>query len=65
MLDEYNRIVDALRERRRDPSWNPYNDRPVLEQLESLYDMLSPEEQSTANLQGWRGWPDLYDARMT
>lgn len=60
----YRQLVDELREGRRLPGWKAFDDRPLLEQLEDLWEQLSDEDQLLANQEGWRAWPDRYDARM-
>jgi hypothetical protein len=59
----YLKLVDSLREMRRDGAPEPEL-RPILGDLEDLFAELSPEEQDTANTEGWRGWPDQYDDHM-
>ena len=60
----YLRIIDGLRERRSRKEWQPGEDRDELAALEDLFERLTPEEQKLANSEGWRSWPDLYDAHM-
>ena len=60
----YIKIVDALRARRAKPDWVAEDDRANLALLEDLFGELTPEEQQQANEEGWRSWPDLYDAYM-
>ncbi|MDP3220425.1 MAG: hypothetical protein Q8S73_40400 [Deltaproteobacteria bacterium] len=62
--DKYLELVGVLRDARRSPSWAAPDDREILGVLEDLFDQLTPEEQDRANGEGWRGWPDLYDAYM-
>ena len=59
--DTYQRLVDALREARRAPTWAAPEDREILDALEDLFVLQTPDEQDRVNGEGWRGWPDLYD----
>lgn len=61
--ETYDRLVVSLRERRRAPTWRAEEDRTLLEALEGLYDRLTAQEQAAADQGGWKGWPDLFDAR--
>jgi hypothetical protein len=63
-VDIYLRMVDLLRESRRSKSWQPEHDRPLLAHLEDLYEKLDDAEQNRVEAEGWRGWPEQYDARM-
>ena len=65
MLGKYLRLVDVLRESRRSEEWKPENDRPLLARLEDLYSALAEDEQSQVESQGWRAWPEDYDAQRT
>lgn len=60
---QYCSLVDQLRELRRARTSEGAM-RAILENLEDLFPMLAEGEQDVANQEGWRGWPDLYDARM-
>jgi hypothetical protein len=60
----YLKLVDGLRARRADVGWEPEDDRAELLVLAELFEKLSPPEQRIANAEGWRSWPDLYDAHM-
>jgi hypothetical protein len=64
VLAHYHWILDTLRARRADPDWVAEDDRADLALLEDLYAKLSPSEQECVEAEGWRGWPDLYDAHM-
>ena len=55
-------LVDRLREQRRLPGHKPEHDRPILDQIEDVYDTLSDADQEQAKRGTWRGWPDLFDA---
>ena len=57
-------LVDALREARRVSGHDASDDRPLLDQLAELVDAMDEKDQDYANGEGWRGWPDLFDARM-
>jgi len=61
----YRRILDDLREARRQPDWKPENDREALASLEDLYDALTDEERSLVESESDRSWPDLWDARYS
>jgi len=63
---EYLRLVDALREARRveQEQLDQAREREVLGRLTDLFEQLSEDEQDLANAEGWRSWPDLYDARV-
>jgi hypothetical protein len=63
-VDLYLRMVDLLRESRRSKSWRPEHDRPLLAHLEDLYEKLDDPEQNRVESEGWRAWPEQYDARM-
>lgn len=63
-IDQYLRLVDLLRESRRSKSWRPEDDRPLLAHLEDLYEKLGDAEQDRVEAEGWRAWPEQYDARM-
>ena len=56
--------IDRLREDRRRRGSNFAFDRPFLDRLDDMVDGLAADEYDVANSEGWRGWPDLYDARM-
>lgn len=60
---QYLQVVDELREMRRAKVAEPEL-RPLLEILEDLFPKLTDDEQETANTEGWRGWPDLFDDHM-
>ncbi len=62
-IETYLRLVDLLRESRRPRSWKPEQDRLLLSHLEDLYEKLDDAEQHLVEAEGWRGWPDQYDAR--
>ncbi len=61
--ETYDRLVVSLRERRRASGWRAEEDRPLLASLERLYEGLTTQERSVADAGGWKGWPDLFDAR--
>jgi hypothetical protein len=63
-LEVYLHLVVALRESRRSPRWKPEDDRPILARLEDLYATLSDTDQDRVEAEGWRAWPEEYDARM-
>lgn len=63
-LEEFRVLVDALREARRLPSRELLEDRPILDRVALLVDAMNDEEREISDGEGWRGWPDLYDARM-
>lgn len=56
--------IDRLREDRRRRGHAPVLDRPFLDRLDDMFDGLTSEEFLAVNGEGWRGWPDLYDARI-
>jgi hypothetical protein len=60
---QYCSLVDQLRELRRGRTSEGAL-RAILQNLEDLFPTLAQGEQDVANQEGWRGWPDLYDARM-
>lgn len=60
---QYLQLVNELRDMRRSGT-GERELRPILEALEDLFHELGEDEQETANAEGWRGWPDEYDARM-
>ena len=59
----YDTLVVSLREYRR-AGGNLETQREILENLEYLYPKLSFQEQAEVNNEGWKGWPDQYDAKM-
>lgn len=61
----YQRILDDLREARRQPGWEPENDRAALASLEDLYEALTDEERGVVERESGRSWPDLWDARQS
>ena len=63
-LEEFRVLVDALREARRLPSRKALEDRPLLDKVALLADAMDDDQREIADREGWRGWPDLYDARM-
>lgn len=65
VLAIYQRILDDLREARRQPGWKPEDDRAALASLEDLYGALTDEERSVVERESNRSWPDLWDARST
>lgn len=60
-LDRFRELTTELRKGRRDAR---DRDRHLLDELAGLIDSMEDHEQEIANAEGWRGWPDLYDARM-
>lgn len=67
ILNTYRKLVDDLRETRRRLSLEERNNPRVLsimDELESMYDQLSYEEQKIVSTEYWMGWPDLYDRAM-
>lgn len=58
----YNSKVEELRAKR--AQLTSLDEREDLAVLEDLYLCLTPEEQETADEEGWRSWPDLYDKMM-
>ena len=60
----YLKIVDALRAKRAKHDWVAEDDRSDLALLADLFGDLTPAEREQANEEGWRSWPDLYDAYM-
>jgi hypothetical protein len=38
-------------------------ERNLLDQLGDMFDGMNDDEQDVAAGEGWRGWPDLYDAK--
>lgn len=56
--------IDRLREDRRRRGRDPLADRPFIERIDAMFDGLSDDDYAVVNGEGWRGWPDLYDARM-
>ena len=59
----YQQLIDDLRDNRRQPGYTAEDDRELLAKLEDFYEMLTDEERSVVESEGWRSWPDLYDAR--
>lgn len=61
----YQRLLDDLREARRQPGWKAEDDRPALASLEDLYEMLTDEERGVVERESERSWPDLWDAHQS
>lgn len=64
LVVEFLAELDRLRQDRRLRGSNAELDRPFLNRLDELYDRLDEDEYELVNGEGWRGWPDQYDARM-
>ena len=60
---EYLTIMDQLREARRRFIGDVIGHRPFLDKLADLYEKLTEDEQGRVEAQGWRVWPEQYDAR--
>lgn len=60
----YLKLLDRLRERRSEASWQAEDDRETLALLVAVAESFSEEEQELTNDEGWRSWPDLYESRM-
>jgi hypothetical protein len=65
VLAIYQRLLDDMREARRQPGWKPEDDRAALASIEDLYEMLTDEERGVAESEGERSWPDLWDDRSS
>lgn len=63
-LDAYERLLDTLRENRRDPTYTPEKERDFLDVLSEAFERLDEHDEATARANTWRAWPDLYDARV-
>lgn len=64
-LAMYERLMDDLREARRQLGWKPEDDRAALASLEDLYEMLTDEERGVVERESERSWPDLWDAHQS
>ena len=66
-LDKFRSLVDGLREARRVSirKGQHFYDTVLLNDINVLVDEMDDDEQEIANNEGWRGWPDLYDAHMS
>lgn len=64
LVATYLNLLEILRATRRAPTWKPEQDRPLLAQLEDLYDDMGDAERDIVAAQSWRGWPDKYDERV-
>ena len=64
-LNQFRDLADKLREQRRLSlsARNLAYERNLLDQLGDMFDGMNDDEQEVAAGEGWRGWPDLYDAK--
>jgi hypothetical protein len=65
--DTIRGLVGQLREGRRANNQGIKEERLLLEQIGELVEKLEEEDEDQweiINNEGWRGWPDLYDAHM-
>ena len=63
-LEHARELVDQLREQRRLPGSTAEGGRPILEELEDLWELMTDEEHEELEREGWRAWPDLFDAHV-
>lgn len=67
-LTTFRLLTDALRESRRVMTESEHeqerSEEPLLAKLADLIDSMEDSDREIANSEGWRGWPDSYDARM-
>ena len=63
-LDQFRQLTDQLREARRNIEHCPVDERILLGNLADIFNEMNDDDQMRANVEWWRGWPDLYDERM-